>query len=206
MYAEFHAATCVIARWQLMQEYAQKSTSTTFPVSDALLTGASSGVFSHCWIPEIAGALPQSSRSTAGCCWQAPSAALPPVRGAGETAVVRLVERVVQRGGVVGDRALQCVAHIERESDGERDDDHTGGDPEPLLTVAEGPYALRDPLPRERESQQRDRGADGEGHGQGDGLEADLPRRARDGDGGEDRPGAGDVHRAEGESEDETAV
>jgi hypothetical protein len=44
---------------QLMQEYAQKSTRTTFPLSDPRSIG---GVFSHRSMPEIAGAVPQFSR------------------------------------------------------------------------------------------------------------------------------------------------
>src|SRR5882757_563356 len=57
LYVEYHACTCGIARWQLMHEYAQKSTSTTLPLREA---AEPSGVFSHFWMPEIAGAGPQS--------------------------------------------------------------------------------------------------------------------------------------------------
>src|ERR1700734_730673 len=76
LYFAFQAVRCVIARWQLMQEYAQKSTRTTLPFSPAMLSALSFGVFSHCWIPAIAGAGPQFCRVALGALAQAVSAPL----------------------------------------------------------------------------------------------------------------------------------
>src|SRR5262245_2197037 len=73
LYASYHAVTCVIARWQLMHEYAQKSTSTTEPLSDAMVRG---GEFSHWVMPSICGAGPQSC-SLAGPEYRAQSARAP---------------------------------------------------------------------------------------------------------------------------------
>src|SRR5690349_16413031 len=57
LYSLYQAVTWAIARWQLMHEYAQKSTSTTEPLSEAVVSG---GEFSHWVMPAISGAGPQS--------------------------------------------------------------------------------------------------------------------------------------------------
>src|SRR5262245_28910406 len=73
-YAEYQALTCAMARWQLMQEYAQKSTSTTLPRNDSSVSGALPWVLNHWLMPPIAGAGPQSdSPLTSGFCAQASS-------------------------------------------------------------------------------------------------------------------------------------
>ena len=56
---------CGMARWQLMQEYAQKSISTTRPRSECRSTGLLPGVFSQAVMPLISGAGPQVSSRAA---------------------------------------------------------------------------------------------------------------------------------------------
>src|SRR5271169_45326 len=64
-YARYQPSTCGSERWQLMQEYVQKSTRTTLPLSWARVSGRLPGVLSQATMPVNGGAVPRSGRAAA---------------------------------------------------------------------------------------------------------------------------------------------
>src|SRR3979490_1757228 len=62
-YRLYQSTTCGMARWQLMQEYAQKSIKTTLYRTEAGASGLPSGVLSHPGTPQRAGAGPHCCSS-----------------------------------------------------------------------------------------------------------------------------------------------
>jgi hypothetical protein len=68
-------------RWQLMQEYVQKSMRTTLPCREASEIGDPPGVLSHWVMPKMAGARPHSWRLAASSVqrdsWLFPASARP---------------------------------------------------------------------------------------------------------------------------------
>src|ERR1700742_4994355 len=63
--ARYQSTTWGIARWQLMHEYAQKSTKTTLPRNDFRSIAEPLGVLSQPEMPVRSGAVPQLSRTGA---------------------------------------------------------------------------------------------------------------------------------------------
>ena len=117
-----------------------------------------------------------------------------------------LVQAVVEARGVVRDRALQGVGHVERERHGQPDQDRSGHDPHPALPGPERPHPFGHPPPGQRERQQRDGRADGEGQGQRDGGGPDPAGRAGHRDRGQHRARAGHVDGAQSQPEHEAAA
>ena len=178
------------------------------PRSEAMVTGSPPGVFSHCWMPAKAGAGPHCPSPAPGtpyrtACWQACSEAPPLPPPAARRA---LFQGVAEGCGVVRDIALDQVGEVERQRDGQDDDDDAADRAKYALMTPESPEALAHGATRKREGEQRDRGADGEAQGEADRAEADVTRGASHDDGGQDRPRAGHEDRTEGDPEHEAAA
>ena len=196
-----------MARWQLMQEYAQKSMSTTLPRNDFRSIGAPPGVFSHPVMPLMIG------RSSAALEFRPAVGAVRQLRvlvvdEAAEVELAKLLlaaHLLLQRTGVVGDGALQHGGQVEHQRHGQQDRHDPCGDADPALAAPERGDALGHPLAGQREEQQRQRGAEGERQRQRDRTEPDGAGGTRDDDGGQNRPGARHVQHAKGQPEPETA-
>jgi hypothetical protein len=76
-----------------------------------------------------------------------------------------LLQGVAHGFEVVRDIALDDVGEVERQRDGQDDDDGTADRAEGPLVTPEGPESLGQAAARQREGEQRDRGADGEAQG-----------------------------------------
>ena len=183
-----------MARWQLMQEYAQKSISTTLPRNDFRSIGRVTGS-----VEPLGDALEIRCRAAALELGPAVAAVRQlRVLLVDEAAEVQLLadlivvaDLLLQRAGVVGDRALQHRGQVEHQRHGEQDRHDPCGDADLALAVAERGDALGHLLAREREEQQRQRGADGERQRQRHRAEPDRAGGAREDDGREHGPAHG---------------
>ena len=192
-----------------MQEYAQKSMSTTLPRNDFRSMGAPPGVLSHLVMPVMSGAVPQLSSSGAPLV-QFDSCGVLVVDEAAEVELlaqlVLAADPLLQCAGVVGDRPLQYGGQVEHQRDGQQDRDDACDDADFALPAPERGDALGHPLPGQREEQQRQRGAHREGQRQRDGVEPDGSGCARDDDGGQHRARTRHVQHAQRQAETETAL
>ena len=139
LYARYQPTTCGIARWQLMQEYAQKSMSTTLPRNEFRLIGLPSGVFSQAVMPLRSGAGPQFSSAVS------PVAAVRQLRVlvGDDAAEVQLfpdlggaADLLLQRRGVVRNGALQHRRQIKHQGHRQQDRHYPCGDTDLALATA----------------------------------------------------------------------
>ena len=186
-YVLYQAEICGIDRWQLMHEYAQKSTSTTFPRRLAMSSGA---LLSHWEMPLMSGAGPQFLKLLA-----AVSAVRElPVLVCDDAAQVEfvldvsVVDALLQCGGVIGDRALQHGGQVEHQRHREQDHRDATGDPNPALPATKSTDPLGDSFTGKREDQQWHRDAYGEGRGQSERRQSDRSGGTGDDDRRKHRP------------------
>ena len=194
-----------MARWQLMQEYAQKSISTTLPRSACRSIGLSPGVFSHAMMPLRSGAGPQfcscadalaqfdnpafwSLTMPPSCCWTCRSAA----------------SLFCKRPGVVRNGPLQRRRQIEHQRHRQQDGHHPCCDADRTLTASKSTDPLGNSLAGQREEQQRHRRADGERQGQHDDGQADVRGCSGHHDRGQYRARARNIEHTQRQTEAKT--
>ena len=199
-----------IARWQLMHEYAQKSTRTTLPRNDFRSTAVPSG-----GVQPRGDALDvrcgpaafqlRAHRRCSSTIRRFCSVTRPP-RFSFSPDLLVTADVFLQCARVVGDGPLQHRGQVEHQCHRQQDRDNACGDTDLALAAAERRDPFGDTTARKGEEQQRQRRADRERQRQRYRRQPDRARRPGDHDRRQHRPRARHIEHAQREAQPETAV